>query len=360
MKNALNFLGATALLVAASASSLALAADDGPCIEVSEGSTGATVCALANELERGFVYPEVAERYSAMLQANLASGAYSEFSGEALAQRLTEDLQAVEADGHLAVTLVKAEQERRQRRAGERPPMVEQAGWIAPGVAFVRFNGFPDDAEVTAAAARFMEEYKDAETIIFDVRTNGGGGVQQMDVVFPWLFEKPTRLVTMATRRSIEEEMGAMFGAETLYETGSTPQEIVREHWAIPGKHADLLDAKVYLLTGPMTGSAGEHFALALKHTGRATLVGGATYGANHFGGETLLPGGFQVFIPVGRTYDPVTGKDWEGDGVAPDVEVASELALEWVLKDLGLSADEAKALSDARMPVQPMRKRAK
>src|SRR3546814_19697296 len=90
---------------------------------------------------------------------------------------------------------------------------------------------------------------------------------------------------------------------------------VTREHWATPNGDARLRDAKVYVLTSGGTGSAAEHFALAMKHTHRGVLVGSATGGANHFGRGEELGGGFRAFIPVGRTYDPVTGEDWDGGG---------------------------------------------
>jgi C-terminal processing protease CtpA/Prc len=43
------------------------------------------------------------------------------------------------------------------------------------------------------------------------------------------------------------------------------------------------------------------------------------------------------VFLPVGRTIDPDTGKDWEGAGIAPDVPVAPTLALEEALRRTGV-----------------------
>ncbi|MFN2098909.1 S41 family peptidase [Altererythrobacter sp. MF3-039] len=364
MKKAHQLVGFGSLAAAAALSPVALLATDTvnssatTCVAPADSSNAATACALARELERGFVYPDVGERYAEMLRANVAKGAYAELAGEALADRLTDDLQAVQADAHLRVRPASNSEQRQRRAAGERPAMIEQGGWIAPGIAFVRLNGFPGDPAVTAQAAAFMEAHQEAKALIFDIRTNGGGGLDQMDVIFPWLFDAPARLVTMATRRSIDEEMGNMFGSATLYETGSTEQEVVREHWVLPNREGRLQQASVYVLSGPMTGSAGEHFALAMKHTGRATLVGEATYGANHFGGETPLPGGFEVFVPVGRTYDPLTGKDWEGDGVAPDVEMPPEVALEWVLQELGVAAEEASALSETHKPTRPMRRR--
>jgi C-terminal processing protease CtpA/Prc len=76
--------------------------------------------------------------------------------------------------------------------------------------------------------------------------------------------------------------------------------------------------------------------ALAFKHTGRATLIGETTAGANHFGGFERIGGGLAVFLPVGRTIDPATGKDWEGTGIVPDVAVAPTLALQEALERAG------------------------
>lgn len=37
----------------------------------------------------------------------------------------------------------------------------------------------------------------------------------------------------------------------------------------------------------------------------------------------------FEVFIPVGRTINPVTMENWQGSGVLPDIQVLQEQALE-------------------------------
>jgi hypothetical protein len=36
----------------------------------------------------------------------------------------------------------------------------------------------------------------------------------------------------------------------------------------------------------------------------------------------------FGVWVPAGRAVNPVTGKNWEGTGVIPDVSVTAENAL--------------------------------
>lgn len=324
--------------------------------ETAEGAA----CRLADELEKAFVYPAQGKAYADALRAHAAGGRYSGIARDEAARIMTADLQAVAPDGHLRVELMENRGRPGGRTGGgDHPPVLEHGGWIAPGIAFLRINAFLPDPAQTEAVALFMAEHAGADAIVFDLRTHGGGGLAQMDAIFPWLFAEETRLVTMAMRRSVEEEHGTPFGdGPTLRPVAGTAEESVREHWAIPNGDARLHDAKVYLLTSGRTGSAAEHFALAMKHTGRATLVGSATAGANHFGGGVELPGGFGAFVPVGRTYDPLTGKDWEGDGVAPDIAVAPANALVRVLAELGIEPAAAKRLSDGVAPTGSMERR--
>jgi len=350
-----------ALLLAAS--SIALALSTGPAAtQQAEASANAIAERYAALLERDYVYPETGKRYAAAIRASIAAGRYAPLSGTALAQAIDADVNAVQPDGHLHVRPPEGSAPPAGGPAGlprgPKPP-VEGAGWIVPGVAFVRFNVFPDDAAVTATAAKFMADHADAKAIIFDIRTHNGGGIEQMNVIFPWLFAQPTRLVTMATRASVDESGEGPLGDDAgLHLVKGDPGMVTREHWATPNDDPRLRDAKVYVLTSEATASAAEHFALAMKHTGRGTLVGSATAGANHFGRGEELGGGFRAFIPVGRTYDPTTGKDWEGDGVQPDIAVPPADALSRALTELGVEPDEAARLGDAYKPAWPMERR--
>ncbi|HWW55334.1 MAG TPA: S41 family peptidase [Sphingopyxis sp.] len=344
-----------AILLAAStvAAPPAVAAD-----EVAANSVAEKYAAL---LERDYVYPETGKRYAAAIRAAIASGRYTMLTGEALGAAIDADVAAVAPDGHLRVRIPEGAAKPGEAAPTRYPPRVpiEQPGWIAPGIAFVRFNIFPDDAAVTAAAEKFMADHADAKAIIFDIRTHGGGGLDQMDVIFPWLFAEPTRLVTMATRASVDAEGGSPIdGIASLRTVKGDAGMVAREHWVTPNADPRLRDAKIYVLTSGGTASAAEHFSLAMKHTGRGTLVGAPTAGANHFGRGEELGGGYGAFIPVGRTYDPATGKDWEGDGIAPDIAVAPAEALLRVLTDLGIEPDEAERLSEAHMPSRPMERR--
>ena len=112
-----------------------------------------------------------------------------------------------------------------------------------------------------------------------------------------------------------------------------------------------LAKAKVYLLTAQRTASAGEHLSLSLKRTKRATLIGETTRGAGHYGSMVPLDKEFTyaAFIPVGRTFDPDTNQGWEGTGVAPDVAVPADKALDEALRLAGVALSGEAALASLK-----------
>ncbi|WP_324809345.1 S41 family peptidase [Sphingomonas sp. LY29] len=200
-----------------------------------------------------------------------------------------------------------------------------------------------------------MAKHSDAKTMIFDLRSHHGGRLGEMDEIFPYLFAARTPLVTLEMPRSIFDRHGSPFGEAATLEFAKDADHVRATHVARPGKATPLRDATIYLLTSNVTGSAGEHFALAFKSTGRGTLIGEATAGANHFGGPTPIGENFTAFMPVGRTFDVKTGKDWEGVGVAPDIAVPPETALVVALEKAGLSATEARRIDATEKPAEPV-----
>jgi C-terminal processing protease CtpA/Prc len=197
-----------------------------------------------------------------------------------------------------------------------------------------------------------MTDHADAKVIIFDNRTHHGGGLDEMNAMFPYLFAQPATLVTMDTRSS-------NFGGvdEPGLRRVPGPDGIVRhEHYVVPSTtEKRLFGAKVFVLTSGRTGSAAEHMTLALKHTHRATIIGETTAGAGHYGGVRPIGDKFDVFIPEGRSFDPDTGKDWEAVGIDPDVPVPADQALTEALVRSGVDRAEAEQINATVKPSGPM-----
>jgi hypothetical protein len=323
------------------------------------GEGRAVATKLADELLSNFVVHDSAVRYAAMLRANASDARYDKGTRGELAKLLTDDLMAVQKDGHLHVEVAGPDDERGGGSGAPKgfPPLIQSAKWLAPGIAYIRFTAFLSTDEEIAAVRAFMREHKDAKTIIFDLRNHHGGRLGEMDEIFPYLFATKTPLVKLEMARSIYDKFGSPFGEAPTVEFAKDDVHSTATHYALPREATPLRDAKVYLLVSNATASAGEHFALAFKSTGRATLIGEATAGANHFGGPAPLNEHFAVWMPVGRTYDIKTGKDWEGAGVQPDVAVDPKRALVVALEKAGLSHEEAVRIDATEVPAEPVHK---
>lgn len=291
---------------------------------------------IAELLERNYSIPEIGKQYANTLRTHLKVGDYDKpADADALGKAITADLQGVNPDLHLKVRPDQA----RPPPAGavKRAPLkgIEEAKWIEPGIAYIRFDVFNGSPEEVSGVKAFMQQHLNARAIVIDARGHHGGGLEEMDVMLPYLYAAKTPLVDMDVSEAVAKERGLPMGeSTTLVRVNAPPGIVRREHTVFPHPTEHRLNGvKVFYLTSTHTGSAAEHLALAFKRTHRATLVGEHTAGANHFGGEEPVGAGLEVWLPVGRTIDPDTGKDWEGTGILPDVEVPADQALETALK---------------------------
>jgi hypothetical protein len=326
-----------------------------------QGEGRAVALKLADDLVASFVFRDKAEDYAAMLRKNAAAGRYDKGTRGELTKLMTDDLLAVHKDGHLHVMLAPPPEPARASGAEHRgpppgfPPLIQSAKTIAPGIGYIRFTAFMGTDEEMAGVRKWLAENRDDKVLIFDLRNHHGGGLDEQDAIFSYLFGTKTPLVKMAVSKQVYDAGGSPLESGPTLVFAAEGDKMVGTHSAIPGEDTALRKAKVYLLVSNKTASAAEHFALALKSTGRATLIGEATAGANHFGGGQPINDHFGVWMPVGRTYDIKTGKDWEGAGIAPDIAVDPKQALVFALEKAGLSHAEAVRLDAQEVPAEPV-----
>ncbi|MGW2863159.1 S41 family peptidase [Streptomyces sp. NPDC001205] len=273
----------------------------------------------ARLLTEHYVFPETAEQLAGLLKGRLAEGVYDVDGAEELARLVTADLQSVNGDRHLrlkhhadpvpskkgAATLDSMRREFDASLGG--------APWVRlleGGVAAVELAPmlFPLEwaAEPLTAALTLASR---ARALIVDLRSNRGGDPDTVAFVCSYLLDERTHLNTMYWRDGERSEQswslphvpGARFG-------GSKP---------------------LYVLSSDTTFSAAEELAYDLQQLGRATVVGERTRGGAHpCQGWTVHPH-LEATIPVGRAINPVSGTNWEGTGVQPDVPCAAAESLD-------------------------------
>ena len=94
-----------------------------------------------------------------------------------------------------------------------------------------------------------------------------------------------------------------------------------------------MVETPVYVLTSGRTFSAAEEFTYNLKNMERATVIGETTGGGAHPVDLVVLNLGDDHYahlsLPYGRAINPITGTNWEGTGVTPNIEASAEQALD-------------------------------
>lgn len=146
------------------------------------------------------------------------------------------------------------------------------------------------------------------DALIIDNRTNRGGDPRTVALYVSYLSEgDPFLINTIHWPRldRVEEYLSTDLGRKTYGE--SRP---------------------VYVLASSQTFSGGEGLSYDLQALERAVIVGEITGGGAHPVQRAVLGSGFSAAIPVAYSVNPITGTNWEGTGVVPDVEVAAESAL--------------------------------
>jgi hypothetical protein len=270
-----------------------------------------------------YVFPDIGARLHTVLRERLAAGRYAGTDELALAERVTEDLQSLNGDRHLRL---KHHVDKVPDLPG--PEMVmamisEQAARTMGGIARVeRLDGnvallefdpllFPPSMAADAVAGA-MQIVAPADALVLDLRRTVGGDPTMVAFLCSYLFDEPTHLIDIYQR-----------------DGDRTVQSWTLPH--VPGKRFGGTKP-IHVLTGPRTFSGGEELAFDLQQHGRATVVGERTGGGAHPRTGHRLHPHLELTIPTGRAMHPVSGRNWEGVGVQPDVEVPAASALEAVL----------------------------
>lgn len=278
------------------------------------------VTAALNEV---YVFPETARKMEEHVRRQLKAGAYDRLGTlDAFTQKLTEDLQSISHDLHLRVSW---DPEAPAGEAGGPPPADAQARFaaqlrrdnycfrkiehLAGNVGYLKLDCFApaDLGGGTAVAA--MGFLAGSDALIFDLRDNGGGSPSMIQLLTSYLMPgEPTHLNNFYIRK------------------GDKTQQFWTQAW-VPGTR--MPDVPVFVLTSSRTFSAAEEFTYNLKNLKRATIIGETTGGGAHPVDLHRVKGyPVAVSLPFGRAINPISGTNWEGTGIEPDVKIQAAEAL--------------------------------
>ena len=294
-----------------------------------------------------YIFADRAQEAADGIRRRLAAGEYDQLNEDALGRRLTAELFEVCQDKHLRVR-TRTEDVREALTASEREAVRREQQRLGNyGIARVeRLDGnvglldlrFVTSAGVGGRAiVAAMELVSQTHALIVDLRRNRGGAPD-----------------------------GAVFWTSYFFPDGETHLNSIyegatghtRQFWShawLPGER--YLDRPVYLLTSESTFSGGEEICYNLKAQGRAVLVGETTKGGAYPTDSFPITPTFEITVPVARSVNPVTGTNWEGAGVEPDVAVAAreafDVAYRMALQDVLAGTTVPTILAEARSALE-------
>ena len=276
------------------------------------------IAAAISNLKGHYFDRNVAQRTADILLLHQKNGDYNAIvDGPALADLLTKQIREASQDTHLMVSYSAAPLpagpaapppgaiERYQEAMRQNNCAFEKVEILPRNIGYLKLNSFPDTSICRSAAVAAMARLNNVNTIIFDLRDNGGGSPEMVSLIASYLFNHPV----------------------DWYNPRDNTTQPSRTQSPVPGSR--LADKPVYVLTSGRTISGGEQFSYDLKMLKRATLIGETTRGSAHSGAFHRLDDHFGMGIPESKPINPYGKTDWEGAGVEPDVKVSSANALE-------------------------------
>jgi len=240
-------------------------------------------------------------------------------SGEAFSKEASAFMRSISKDGHLGLSYSKEEI---PQDGGEATfSAAEMEKWYGPqlnhgvekierlpgNVILVDLRVFPPPSMAGDVFAAAMTVAAQGDALIIDLRHNGGGA-ETANLLMGYLLEGGSAL-------------SGNYNRPTDTHTYATSPA-----W-VPGRRFGSTKP-LYILTSRKTFSAAEAVAYDLQALKRAVIVGETTGGGANPFEYRRVHSHFAVDLPESRSVNPITGTNWQGIGVKPDVEVPAEQAL--------------------------------
>jgi hypothetical protein len=275
-----------------------------------------------------YVFPDKVKAVETALRANVRSGTYGALSKpDDFLEALNRDMEAAASDKHLRivrnpriVAQLKREASGPQAVSPEFLAMLRDANFrlrkvesLDGNVGYFKFDNFVELRFVEEPLVGAMNFLHASSALVLDLTDNGGGAGETVDFLLGYFLPDGTRTGETWTRA-----------------TNETKVSIVKRSPRVE----PMLDTPLYVLVSERTASAAEALAYTLQQAKRAVVVGSRTKGMANPGRQFVIDDRLFVVVPtiVGR--NAVSGTNWEGAGIVPDIASAPEHALDAAMAD--------------------------
>jgi hypothetical protein len=287
----------------------------------------AVLLRTADLIETRYVIEDTARSLAEQLRRDATADRWRDTSDpEAFAAAITAHLRSAADDGHLGLSY-RATPLAEEVEAAERTYSAEEMNrWYGPhlnygfeqvrrldgNIGYLDLRVFAPTSTAGDVAAAVMTMLAQSAALIIDLRENAGGHGEMAHLLAAYLLDESKPM------------------------SGSYDRPSGRREWAltpawVPGRRYGA-GRPVYVLISKRTFSAAEGFAYDLQALRRVTVVGERSGGGAHPFEYRRVHPHFVLSLAEGRSINPITGGNWQGGGVAPDVQVPADRALETAL----------------------------
>jgi hypothetical protein len=276
-----------------------------------------------DHISANYVYADRTKAVEDAVHENVRAGKYDALTQpDTFLDALNRDMQTAANDKHLRVIhnpRMAAQLRKEAAGAADTAPeflamlkrenfRLRKAESLDGNVGYFKFDNFVELRYVKDAFIGAMNVLHASAALILDFTDNGGGSSETADLLLSYLLPEGTR---------ISESWNRV--------TNQTSVSVVTRSPDVKPP----LDVPVYILVSDRTASAAEAVAYALQQAKRAVVVGTRTKGMANAGQHFLIDDALYVMVPTIIARNAVSGANWEGVGVIPDVDAPPGRTLE-------------------------------
>lgn len=279
-------------------------------------------------LEERYVYADRGRELARELRSDSQSAQWRTIGDpRKFAEAVTRYLREESGDGHLALDFSESALPEDTEAAEADYSAAEMERWygrhlnhgfekverLEGNIGYLDLRVFAPTEMAGDVAAAAMTLLAQSDALIVDLRNNGGGHGAMAHLIAAYLLDG-SREMSGSYNRPLDE-----------HTRNTTPA------W-VPGRRYGA-DKPLYILTSARTFSAAEGFAYDLQALDRAVIVGEPSGGGAHPFEYRRVHPHFVLSLAEARSINPITGGNWQGTGVTPDVRVRADRALEKALE---------------------------
>lgn len=275
---------------------------------------------ITSLLKENYVFIEKADRIEKELNDKLSANLYDKFKTlDSFGDQLNLDLVAISGDKHLKINFsprmvrkLRTESKDGITQAPDKEFMdllksenfrMRKVEILHGNIGYFKIDNFVELKYCKRTLTGALNFISNSSAIILDLSDCGGGASETMDFILSYFLPESTKIGELKFRKNNE----------------------VKEYHTVKDPDINnLTDTPLYIIVSKNTASAAEGLAACLQEYKRAVVIGEKTKGLGNPGELFVINDVLYIFITTAVSGTGLSGKNFDGKGVTPDVILAS------------------------------------